>query len=50
MIDRPAEIYADPHIVERTRDVLREHVGDRSIMQPTRAAIVAALESRTASG
>jgi len=44
MTDRPGEIYADPHIVERTREVLREHVSHPSIGQPTREQLLTALE------
>lgn len=44
MIDRPGQIYADPDIVERTREVLRERAGGPSIGQPTREQVLTALK------
>jgi hypothetical protein len=43
MIGRPGEIYTDPQIVARTHEILREHVSDPSIVQPSRERVLAAL-------
>jgi len=47
MISRPSEIYTDPQVVARTHETLHEHGNGRSIVQPPREQVLAAL-NRTA--
>jgi len=43
MLARPGEVYADPDVVARTRDILRHPDMARAMTQPTRADLEAAL-------
>jgi 2-polyprenyl-6-methoxyphenol hydroxylase-like FAD-dependent oxidoreductase len=43
MIGRPDEIYSDPEVVARTHETLREHGGVKSLVQPSRERVLAAL-------
>ena len=43
MIRRPAEVYTDPQVVARTRDVLSRSGSRPAMAQPTRAQLLAAL-------
>ena len=45
MISRPDDVYRDPDIVARTREVLHHHGSGPSMAQPTREQLLAALAS-----
>src|SRR5262249_33482657 len=46
MIRRPEEEYADPHIVARTHETIREHGSAPPVAQPTREQLLAALNTK----
>ena len=47
MIDRPDNIYTDPHVVQCTQQALREHCGGASLNPPPPTQLLAALRSTT---
>jgi hypothetical protein len=43
MLCMPAEVYADPQVIARTKEALRRHGSGPAMVQPTREQLLAAL-------